>query len=139
MAGLNDLFESIVSLTATIGGQAVSHGGKNCMLSVGRKIGWASNKGGGGRGLQNHRVGSGFGKPQADRYGSYDVSAQYKSAALSGSGLGTKLPSNNSLPDNLFGRGTFQAQLNKFGGQKIGSSKQQNTPVGLLKSTKFSK
>lgn len=140
MAGLNDLFDAIVSMTATLGGQAVSRGGKSCMLSIGRKIGWASNKSAGGRGLQNHRIGVGFGKPQSDRFGNYDISANYKSAALSGSGLGRKLASEPSMPEKLFGRGSFNPQAEKqFSGKQVGSSKQQNTPVGLLKNTKFTR
>lgn len=140
MAGLNDLFHSIISMTATLGGQAVSHGGKSCMLSVGRKIGWASNKSGARGRLQNHRIGAGYGKPQSDRYGNYDIGANYRSAALSGSGLGKKLAIDPSRPEKLFGRGSFNPESeNKFSGRQLGSSKQQNTPVGLLKNTKFTR
>ena len=101
MSNMKDLFETIISMSATVSAKAASEGGKVTALAAARKIGWASSSAGGGGGIRGHsivghKMASGFGKRRG--LGNYDPKTEYsqsqkalyESAMLSGSGFSTR-------------------------------------------------
>ena len=129
MAGFGSLFETVVSLGVEIGGGGIIHGGKGVLVAGARKIGWAS----GGSSRQGRRfaghsiarksMGSGVSRVQRGSLGNYNPAQDYKNATLNpyrqamkcGSGVVRSSGPGRSMPNHLFGRGSFEQPYSSLG------------------------
>lgn len=141
MAGLNDLLESIIGMSATLGGKAVEQAGRHGVMSVARKMNWASKKEKKGF-FSNHSISNSKVVSQGP-LGDYDITSTYKASLLGGKSTYKKMISEQTNSYKLFGRSFtgndtyFDVNHNKFSDRKVGSSRHVKNPAGLLGKTKL--